>query len=87
MNRALSLLGLLLPALAQAATPNEALLQQVMRDGAQKARARAQETLSKVYQAVGFVAQPFCAGFRYFMNKKLKLIPLFPRNWRTFARK
>ena len=35
----------------------------------------------------GFVAQPFCAGFRYFMNKKLKLIPLFPRNWRTFARK
>ncbi|WP_114193040.1 tryptophan--tRNA ligase [Edaphovirga cremea] len=37
---------------------DEALLQQVMRDGAQKARARAQETLSKVYQAVGFVSQP-----------------------------
>ena len=34
MNRALSLLGLLLPALAQAATPNEALLQQaVSEDG------------------------------------------------------
>ncbi|MGQ8776770.1 tryptophan--tRNA ligase [Serratia sp. NA_112.1] len=35
---------------------DEALLQQVMRDGAAKARARAQETLAKVYQAVGFVS-------------------------------
>jgi tryptophanyl-tRNA synthetase len=34
---------------------DEAYLQQVMRDGAAKARARAQETLAKVYQAVGFV--------------------------------
>ncbi|PCK17389.1 hypothetical protein CEY02_20060, partial [Bacillus pumilus] len=33
MNRALSLLGLLLPALAQAATPNEALLQQAVSEG------------------------------------------------------
>ena len=37
---------------------DEALLEQVMRDGAQKARAHAQETLKKVYDAVGFVAQP-----------------------------
>ncbi len=37
---------------------DEAFLQQVMRDGAAKARARAQETLKKVYHAVGFVAQP-----------------------------
>ncbi|MCP1064916.1 tryptophan--tRNA ligase [Serratia symbiotica] len=35
---------------------DEAYLQQVMCDGAAKARARAQETLAKVYQAVGFVA-------------------------------
>ncbi|CAI1187111.1 Tryptophan--tRNA ligase [Serratia quinivorans] len=35
---------------------DEALLQQVMRDGAAKARARAQKTLAKVYQAVGFVS-------------------------------
>ncbi|CUZ82729.1 tryptophan--tRNA ligase [Serratia marcescens] len=34
---------------------DEAYLQQVMHDGAAKARARAQETLAKVYQAVGFV--------------------------------
>lgn len=33
MNRALSLLGLLLSALAQAATPNEALLQQAVSEG------------------------------------------------------
>ncbi|WAG15890.1 hypothetical protein NRZ29_01365 [Aeromonas hydrophila] len=33
MNRALSLLGLLLPVLAQAATPNEALLQQAVSEG------------------------------------------------------
>ncbi|QOL16224.1 tryptophan--tRNA ligase [Dickeya dianthicola] len=37
---------------------NEAFLQQVMRDGAQKASARAQETLRKVYDVVGFVARP-----------------------------
>ncbi|MEC4256506.1 tryptophan--tRNA ligase, partial [Escherichia coli] len=37
---------------------DEALLEQIMRDGASKARAQAQETLKKVYQAVGFVAQP-----------------------------
>ncbi|EGX6955341.1 PepSY domain-containing protein [Aeromonas hydrophila] len=33
MNRALSLLGLLLPVLALAATPNEALLQQAVSEG------------------------------------------------------
>jgi len=37
---------------------DEALLEQVMRDGAAKARAQAKETLKKVYQAVGFVAMP-----------------------------
>ncbi|MCU5771850.1 tryptophan--tRNA ligase [Erwiniaceae bacterium BAC15a-03b] len=37
---------------------DEALLEQVMRDGAAKARAHAQQTLKKVYEAVGFVAQP-----------------------------
>ncbi|SUB81097.1 Tryptophan--tRNA ligase [Pragia fontium] len=37
---------------------DEAFLQQVMRDGAAKARARAKETLDKVNQAVGFVALP-----------------------------
>lgn len=37
---------------------DEAFLNQVMRDGAAKARAHAQETLKKVYEAVGFVAQP-----------------------------
>ncbi|GKX64584.1 tryptophan--tRNA ligase [Pragia fontium] len=37
---------------------DEAFLQQVMRDGATKARARAKETLDKVNQAVGFVALP-----------------------------
>lgn len=37
---------------------DEAFLQQVMRDGAAKARAQAQATLEKVYSAVGFVAQP-----------------------------
>lgn len=35
---------------------DEAFLQQVMQDGAKKARVRAQETLAKVYAAVGFVA-------------------------------
>src|SRR5471032_1924213 len=34
---------------------DEALLQQIMRDGAEKARARAQVTLAKVYEAIGFV--------------------------------
>lgn len=33
MNRALSLLGLLLPVMAQATTPNEALLQQAVSEG------------------------------------------------------
>ncbi|MTD29156.1 tryptophan--tRNA ligase [Erwinia sorbitola] len=37
---------------------DEAFLEQVMRDGAAKARAQAQETLKKVYNAIGFVAQP-----------------------------
>ncbi|GAB7214227.1 tryptophan--tRNA ligase [Dickeya oryzae] len=37
---------------------DEAFLQQVMRDGAQKASARAQETLRKAYEVVGFVARP-----------------------------
>lgn len=35
---------------------DEAYLQQIMSDGAEKARARAQETVCKVYQAIGFVA-------------------------------
>jgi len=34
---------------------DEALLQQIMREGAEKARARAQLTLKKAYEAVGFV--------------------------------
>jgi len=37
---------------------DEALLNQVMREGAAKPRAHAQETLKRVYEAVGFVAQP-----------------------------
>lgn len=37
---------------------DDELLRQVMSDGAMKARARAQETLAKVYQAVGFVPHP-----------------------------
>lgn len=37
---------------------DEAFLQKVMREGAAKARARAQDTLAKVYQAIGFVAHP-----------------------------
>ncbi|WP_408064311.1 tryptophan--tRNA ligase [Yersinia pseudotuberculosis] len=37
---------------------DEALLQDVMREGAAKARTRAQVTLAKVYEAIGFVAQP-----------------------------
>ncbi|MCW2479309.1 tryptophan--tRNA ligase [Candidatus Symbiopectobacterium sp. NZEC135] len=37
---------------------DEAFLQQVMRDGAEKARLKATATLKKVYDAVGFVAHP-----------------------------
>lgn len=37
---------------------DEAFLQQVMKDGALKARAHASETLKKVYDAIGFVAHP-----------------------------
>ncbi|WP_455818397.1 tryptophan--tRNA ligase [Pseudomonas cerasi] len=37
---------------------DEAFLEQVMRDGAAKARAQAQDTLKKVYEAIGFVAHP-----------------------------
>ncbi|MCK8279220.1 tryptophan--tRNA ligase, partial [Erwinia amylovora] len=37
---------------------DEAFLEQVMREGADIARAQAQETLKKVYQAIGFVARP-----------------------------
>lgn len=35
---------------------DESYLQQVMREGAEKARIRAQETVRQVYQAIGFVA-------------------------------
>ena len=35
---------------------DEALLDKILREGAAKARAKAQETLEKVYEAVGFVA-------------------------------
>jgi tryptophanyl-tRNA synthetase len=37
---------------------DEALLQQIMRDGAEKARARASATLAKVYESIGLVAAP-----------------------------
>ncbi|VDY37244.1 tryptophanyl-tRNA synthetase [Salmonella enterica subsp. arizonae] len=37
---------------------DEAFLQKVMKDGAEKARARAAETLKAVYEAIGFVAKP-----------------------------
>ncbi|CQI88763.1 tryptophan--tRNA ligase [Yersinia rohdei] len=37
---------------------DEVFLQEVMREGAAKARSRAQETLAKVYEAIGFVAHP-----------------------------
>jgi tryptophanyl-tRNA synthetase len=37
---------------------DEALLQQIMRDGADKARARASVTLKKVYEAIGFATLP-----------------------------
>ena len=35
---------------------DEALLDEILRQGAEKARARAKATLDKVYEAVGFVA-------------------------------
>lgn len=34
---------------------DEALLNKILHEGAEKARAKAKETLDKVYQAVGFV--------------------------------
>ncbi|BCG07694.1 MULTISPECIES: tryptophan--tRNA ligase [Buttiauxella] len=37
---------------------DEAYLQQVMKDGSDKARAHASATLKKVYEVIGFVAQP-----------------------------
>jgi tryptophanyl-tRNA synthetase len=37
---------------------DEAYLQQVMKDGSEKARAHASATLKKVYEVIGFVAQP-----------------------------
>ncbi|PHM65523.1 tryptophan--tRNA ligase [Xenorhabdus stockiae] len=37
---------------------DEALLNQVMAEGAAKAQARAQETLNKVYEAIGFITHP-----------------------------
>ncbi|CAJ0992398.1 tryptophan--tRNA ligase [Pantoea sp. Nvir] len=35
---------------------DQAFLEQIMRDGAQKARVRAQQTLQKTYEAIGFVS-------------------------------
>jgi tryptophanyl-tRNA synthetase len=37
---------------------DEAFLQQVMKEGAEKARSHASATLKKVYEVIGFVAQP-----------------------------
>jgi hypothetical protein len=37
---------------------DEAFLQNVMKEGAEKASARASETLKAVYEAIGFVAKP-----------------------------
>ena len=37
---------------------DEAYLQQVMKEGAEKARSHASVTLKKVYEVIGFVAQP-----------------------------
>ena len=37
---------------------DEAFLQKIMKEGAEKASARASETLKKVYEAIGFVAKP-----------------------------
>lgn len=37
---------------------DEALLNKIMKEGADKAKARAQATLDKVYDAIGFIAHP-----------------------------
>ncbi|PLO62556.1 tryptophan--tRNA ligase, partial [Klebsiella michiganensis] len=37
---------------------DEAFLNQVMKEGAEKASARASVTLKAVYEAIGFVAKP-----------------------------
>lgn len=37
---------------------DEALLNKIMDEGATKAAARAQETVDKVYEAIGFVKRP-----------------------------
>lgn len=37
---------------------DEALLNKIMKDGAEKASAQAKQTLDKVYEAIGFVARP-----------------------------
>ena len=37
---------------------DEAFLQKVMKEGAEKASARASVTLKAVYEAIGFVAKP-----------------------------
>ncbi|HAU5008093.1 tryptophan--tRNA ligase [Proteus mirabilis] len=37
---------------------DEALLNKIMKEGANKAKARAQTTLDKVYEAIGFIAHP-----------------------------
>ncbi|WP_275349363.1 tryptophan--tRNA ligase [Proteus mirabilis] len=37
---------------------DEALLNKIMKEGADKAKARAQTTLDKVYEAIGFIAHP-----------------------------
>jgi len=37
---------------------DEALLNSIMKEGAEKARAQAKQTLDKVYEAIGFVAHP-----------------------------
>lgn len=37
---------------------DEAYLQEVMKEGAEKARARASVTLKKAYEAIGFVTLP-----------------------------
>jgi tryptophanyl-tRNA synthetase len=37
---------------------DEAFLQKIMREGAEKASAHAAVTLKKVYEAIGFVAKP-----------------------------
>ena len=37
---------------------DQAFLDQVMREGAEKASTKASEVLSKVYDAIGFIARP-----------------------------